>query len=70
MATGGMGDVLGGMIVSLAAQGLDPFDAARAAVFVHGRAGDSVAWSASQAGLTAGDVIEELPTVFRELIGR
>jgi NAD(P)H-hydrate epimerase len=67
MATGGMGDVLCGLIAGLAAQNLKPFDAARMGVYLHGRAGDNVAWHSSQAGMIAGDVIEELPTVLREL---
>jgi len=70
MATGGMGDVLAGLVSGLAAQGLPPFDAACVAVYLHGRAGDNVAWQSSQAGMTAGDVIEELPGVFRELTAR
>ena len=70
MATGGMGDVLGGMIVGLAAQRFEPFDAARTAVFLHGRAGDHVAWRTSQAGMIASDVIEKLPIVFREVAAR
>ena len=40
MASGGMGDVLGGMIAALLARGIDPFDAACAAVYLHGFAGD------------------------------
>jgi NAD(P)H-hydrate epimerase len=67
MATGGTGDVLAGLVAGLLAQGLDPFDAACAAVFIHGRAGDLVAWRKSQAGLAATDLIEELPYVFREI---
>jgi NAD(P)H-hydrate epimerase len=70
MATGGMGDVLAGLISGLAAQGIDSFDSARAGVYLHGRAGDNVAWRSSQAGMTAGDVVEELPGVFRELTAR
>ena len=70
MATGGMGDVLAGILVSLLAQGITPFDAARAAVYLHGHAGDSVAWRTSQAGLTAGDVIDELPYTFRSVAPR
>jgi len=70
MATGGMGDVLAGLVAGLAGQGLAPFDAARAGVYLHGRAADNVAWRSSQAGMTAGDVIEELPLVFRELTAR
>jgi NAD(P)H-hydrate epimerase len=67
MATGGMGDVLGGLIVGLVAQGLTPYDASRAGVYIHGRAGDQVAMRASQAGLSATDLIEEIPFVFRDL---
>ena len=67
MATGGMGDVLSGLIAGLAAQNLKPFDATRMGVYLHGRAGDNVAWRGSQAGMIASDVIEELPAVLREL---
>ncbi len=70
MATGGMGDVLAGLMAGLAAQGLDPFDAACAAVHIHGRAGDSVALLTSQAGMAATDVIDELPQIFRGIQGR
>lgn len=67
MASGGMGDVLSGLTAGLVAQGLAPFDAARAGVYLHGRAGDNVAWRTSQAGMIAGDVIGELPSIFREI---
>lgn len=67
MATGGMGDVLSGLLAGIAAQGIAPFDAARLAVYVHGKAGDYVAWRTSQAGTVAGDVIDELPVAFRDV---
>jgi hydroxyethylthiazole kinase-like uncharacterized protein yjeF len=70
MATGGMGDVLSGIIGGLLAQGLPPFEAACAGVFLHGRAGDNAMWRHSQAGLTATTVIDELPGVFREVVVR
>jgi NAD(P)H-hydrate epimerase len=70
MACGGMGDVLGGLMAGLVAQCEDPFDAARAAVYLHGRAGDLAAWRMSQIGLKANDVVEMLPFVFRELSPR
>jgi len=70
MATGGMGDVLAGLIAGLAAQGFEPFDAARMGVYLHGRAGDNVAWATSQGGMTAGDVIHELPHVFKDVAVR
>ena len=63
MASGGMGDVLTGVIAALMAQGLDPAAAARAGVCVHGAAGDRAA-RAGERGLLAGDLIGEL----RELV--
>lgn len=56
MATGGSGDVLAGLLAALLAQGLAPFDAARLAVHVHGRAGDRVARRLGQVGLLASDL--------------
>lgn len=70
MATAGMGDVLAGIMVGLLAQGLATFDAARAAVYLHGHAGDNIAWRTSQNGLIASDVIDEIPYAFRELTMR
>ena len=55
MATGGMGDVLTGVIASLLAQGLDAWHAARAGVALHARAGDLAA-QGGEAGLVAGDL--------------
>lgn len=60
MATGGSGDVLSGMLVSLLAQGLAPEEAAKAAVYLHGEAGDRAAARRSQRAMLAGDIIEEL----------
>jgi len=70
MATGGSGDVLAGLLAGLLAQGLSPFDAARAAVYLHGRAGDRVAFKKSQAGLIAGDLLDELPYAFADVLPR
>lgn len=67
MATGGTGDVLAGLMTGLAAQGLSPFDAASAAVFLHGCAGDDVARSGSQASLTALALADAIPRVFRRV---
>jgi NAD(P)H-hydrate epimerase len=67
LATGGTGDVLAGMITALLGQGLSAFDAARAGVFLHGRAGDLAAWRKSQTSLLASDLIEELPFAFRDV---
>ncbi|MFC1461261.1 NAD(P)H-hydrate dehydratase, partial [Verrucomicrobiota bacterium] len=70
MATGGMGDVLAGLLAGLLAQGLKPFDAARAAVYLHGRAGDEAAWETTESCLTAGDVIDSIPYAFRHVTMR
>ncbi|HMP00568.1 MAG TPA: NAD(P)H-hydrate dehydratase [Kiritimatiellia bacterium] len=67
MATAGSGDVLAGMIGGLLAQGFSPYNAARAGVYTHGRAGDYGAWRRCQAGLLAGDIVEELPYALRDL---
>jgi NAD(P)H-hydrate epimerase len=68
MATAGTGDVLTGMVVGLLAQGCAPWDAARAATYLHGLAGDLAAAERGQAGLTAGDLIERIPTALTEVL--
>lgn len=70
MASGGMGDILSGMVAGMCAQGIPIFDAARSSVYLHGRAGDSVAWHTSQAGMIATDVLQELASIFREALPR
>ena len=66
MAKGGSGDVLAGMIASLAAQGITPYWAAVFGVFLHGLAGDRCAKRLSQRGVLPSDLIEELPLLFSE----
>jgi NAD(P)H-hydrate epimerase len=67
MASGGMGDALAGIVGSLLAQGIDAFEAAEVATFWHGHAADRVAARRGEAGLTASDVIDELPSALAEL---
>jgi NAD(P)H-hydrate epimerase len=69
MATGGSGDVLTGLIVALVCQSLAPFDAARLAVHLHGRAGDLAAAQLSQEAMIARDLLAYLPAAFREYRG-
>jgi NAD(P)H-hydrate epimerase len=64
MASGGMGDVLAGVIGALLAQGLEPTAAARLGACVHGRAADIAAQRSGERGLLASD----LPDLIRELL--
>ena len=64
MATGGMGDVLAGMIGALLARGADPVDAACVAVYLHGLAGDILQDELGDTGLTAGELADRLPRAF------
>lgn len=66
MASGGSGDVLAGMIVSLLAQGFDPEWAVPAAVYLHGWAGDLAAEALGEYAMTAGDLVEFLPKAVKE----
>ena len=65
MATGGSGDVLAGIIVSLLGQGLDPVLAAACGAWLHGRAGDLCAEKLGEYGMLPGDLVEELPRLLK-----
>ncbi len=67
MATGGSGDVLAGVVASLLAQGLQAFEAACLAAYVHGRAGDIARERHGMHGLIAGDIAACLPDAMKEL---
>jgi len=67
MGTGGSGDVLTGLIASLVAQGYSPYDAAVYGCYIHGRAGDYARDRWGSAGMIAGDILEALPLVIRDL---
>lgn len=60
MASGGMGDVLTGVIAALVAQGLPLFAAAKAGVYLHGWAGDQAALAGGERGLLATDLLPPL----------
>lgn len=59
MASGGMGDVLTGVIGALVAQSLPLFDAARIGSFIHGRAGD-IAAQQGERGMVASDLLKPI----------
>lgn len=60
MASGGMGDVLTGIIVGLLAQGMPPLAAAKAGVWLHARAGERAAVEPGGRGMLATDLLPEL----------
>jgi len=68
MATGGMGDVLTGIIVSLLGQHYSTWDACRIGVYIHGYAADLVADEKGEIGISASDVQEMLPYAYNKLI--
>jgi hydroxyethylthiazole kinase-like uncharacterized protein yjeF len=60
LATGGTGDVLAGLIAALLAQGMAPFEATCAGVWLHGEAANRIG---------AGLIAEDLPPVLGPLLG-
>ena len=60
MAKGGSGDVLSGMILALLGQGAEAFEAACAAVWLHGRAGDLAAQEKGEYSMTPSDLLEHI----------
>jgi NAD(P)H-hydrate epimerase len=68
MATGGMGDVLAGMVGAFCAQGLPEVTAARLAVYLHGRAADLAVERGNQSylSLSPSDALDWLGTASRE----
>ena len=65
MATGGMGDVLTGIIAGILAQGLSIRDAVEAAVDLHAKSADLMSSEVGEVGLTPSDVIEGLRILLR-----
>jgi ADP-dependent NAD(P)H-hydrate dehydratase / NAD(P)H-hydrate epimerase len=64
MATAGMGDVLSGVVGALICQGLCPPEAARAAVYLHGLAGDLL-FKSMGIGYIASEVADSLPQAIK-----
>ena len=67
MASGGMGDVLTGVVASLLGQGYAPFETCRLAAFLHGFAADLLLERKGTQGMSATDVQEMLPEALHRL---
>ena len=66
LATAGSGDVLTGIVAGFLARGLDPFRAAAAAAWVHGRTADRLV-AADGPALVASDLVDGLGRTLQEL---
>ncbi len=62
LSTAGTGDVLAGLMAGLLAQDIDPFQAAAAAVWIHGEAANRIGL-----GLIAEDLLGEIPGILQLL---
>jgi NAD(P)H-hydrate epimerase len=67
MATAGSGDVLTGVITSLLSQGFNSFEAALLGVYFHGKAGDYALTNHALPSIIAGDIIDSLSFVFKQI---
>lgn len=68
MATAGSGDVLTGIIASFIGQKIELINALKAAVFIHGMAGDIGSRQVGEYSLVAGDIIKFMPEAFKNII--
>jgi NAD(P)H-hydrate epimerase len=69
MASGGMGDVLTGLIAGLTVQGVPADAAAQAGVYLHGAAADLLAAEIGPFGFLASEVMEAVPPTVARLLG-
>lgn len=67
MASGGMGDILTGLIGGLLAQGVEPLEAAKLGVYLHGLAGDLACEELGELSLVATDLLRFLPKAIARL---
>ena len=68
MASGGMGDVLTGMLAGFIAQGFGPEAAAHTAVYLHGAAADRLAKTIGPIGYLAGEVMNAVPAEIKKIL--
>jgi NAD(P)H-hydrate epimerase len=69
MATAGSGDVLCGVIASCTAFIGDAAEAAAAAAYIHGAAGDRASVKYGEYSMKSGDIISEIPWVMKNITG-
>jgi len=67
MATAGSGDVLSGLIGGFLAQKVDPLNAARIAVYLHGLSGDIAVSTIGRRSLIATDILNHIPHAIQTL---
>jgi NAD(P)H-hydrate epimerase len=67
MASGGVGDVLTGMIAGLAGQGMSLWNAAVAGVYLHGLAGDLAAKEKGEYAMIASDLVDKIPYAIQKI---
>jgi len=67
LASGGTGDVLTGIVAALLGRGLSGIEAGALGAYIHGAAGDAAATDVGEISMTAGDVLDRLPRVYRSL---
>ena len=68
MASGGMGDVLTGILAGFITQGFSPQSATHAAVYLHGAAADALATAIGPIGYLASDVMNAIPREIKKIL--
>ena len=68
MASGGSGDVLAGIAAALTARGIECAEAAAAAAYIHGAAGDIAAERYGMESMSAENLLECLPEAFSHIL--
>lgn len=70
LAKAGSGDVLTGMIAGLIAQKMTNFEAAKLAVYLHGKTGEIASGMLSEYSVLASDLLKYIPLAIIDLIGK
>lgn len=70
LATGGSGDVLAGMLGGLLGQKMEPFEATKLAVFIHGMSGDVMAKEKTPYSVMASDILAGIPQVIKTIFSK